>query len=83
MTITAKVGRRGQIILPKEVRERLHVEEGQRVAFVMKGGEVTLQPLTTTLLDHRGAVKVAGPQDFDAVRAAVRKARGERAARDE
>lgn len=69
---TSRMGRRGQITLPKEVRERLHLLEGQTIAFVIKGDNVTLQPLTTTLRDLRGFVHVEGPQDFDEVRQAVK-----------
>ena len=47
MAATAKVGRRGQITLPKEVRERLSLEEGQRLAFVSTEEGVTLLPMTS------------------------------------
>lgn len=70
--ITAKIGRRGQLILPKAIRKLLAVEEGQRVAFVIKGGQVVLQPLTKTLFDLRGTVPVDHPQDFEAIRGTVR-----------
>ena len=70
-----KVGRRGQIILPKAVRERLSLEEGDRLAFVLRDGEIVLQPLNRILRDVRGSVAVDGPQDFEAVRAAARAAR--------
>ena len=72
---TARMGRRGQITLPREVRERLHLLEGQRIAFVVKGEDITLQPLTATLRDLRGSVQIDGPQDFDAVRQAVKELR--------
>ena len=72
---TAKLGRRGQLTLPREVRERLRLEEGQRVAFVVKGDNVTLQPLVNTLRSLRGSVEVDGPQDFEHVRAAVKATR--------
>lgn len=74
--ITAKVGRRGQITIPKEVREALQIEEGQRIAFVRRGGYVTLEPLTTTIFDLRGAVSVEGEQDFDTIREEVRRQKG-------
>jgi len=69
------MGRRGQITLPRDVRERLHLSEGQRIAFVIKGDDVTLQPLTATLRNLRGSVRVNGPQDFDEVRQAVKEMR--------
>ena len=77
--ITAKVGRRGQITLPSAVRKRLAVEEGQRVAFVIQDGQITLYPLNQTLLDLRGIVAVDGPQDFELIRETVRHKRAETA----
>lgn len=71
--ITAKVGRRGQLTLPKDVREELQIEEGQRVAFVKRGGAIALLPLNESLSDHYGSIKVDSPQDFDAVRAEARR----------
>ena len=43
-----------------------------RWRFVEKGGEITLQPLSRSLRDLRGSVSVDEPQDFDAVREAVK-----------
>ena len=34
---------RGQITLPREIREALHVEEGDDVAFVVEAGQVTMR----------------------------------------
>lgn len=69
--IVSKVGRRGQITLPRAIRHRLNLQEGDRVAWLSKGEEVVLQPLTRTLLDLRGSVPVSEPQDFDAIRRRV------------
>ena len=69
--IVSKVGRRGQITLPRAIRRRLNLQEGDRVAFVSRGEEIVLQPLTRTLLDLRGSVPVSEPQDFDAIRRQV------------
>ncbi len=69
--IITKVGRKGQITVPKEIRKCLRIEEGDRIAFVRRGEEVVLQPLTRTLLDLRGSVPISGPQDFAAIRRQV------------
>jgi AbrB family looped-hinge helix DNA binding protein len=54
MTI-AKVGRRGQMVLPREVRAWLGVKEGDRLVFYHEpGGQVSLQRVTETLLDYQG-----------------------------
>jgi AbrB family looped-hinge helix DNA binding protein len=71
-SITAKVGRRGQLTLPRAIRRRLDVKEGQRVAFIIEGGQVTMYPLNQTVFDLRGSVEVEGPQDFDSIRKTVR-----------
>ena len=41
----AVVRSRGQITLPREIREALHVEEGDDVAFVVEAGQVTMRGL--------------------------------------
>lgn len=69
--IAIKVGRRGQITVPKTIRRWLNLQEGDRLAFLRRGDEVILQPLTRTLLDLRGSVPVSGPQDFTAIRRQV------------
>ncbi len=76
--IVAKVGRRGQIVLPGQVRQWLRVDQGDRVVFIQRGDDVILQPMTKTLLDLRGVVKVGGPQDFDTIRQQALKARARR-----
>lgn len=41
----AVVRSRGQITLPREVRQALHVEEGDDVAFIVEAGQVTMHGL--------------------------------------
>jgi len=53
-TITSK----GQITIPKRVREELGLREGDRVAFrVLEGGTVVFEPETINLLDLEGTLK--------------------------
>ena len=82
MTIS-KVGRRGQLTIPRTVRRWLGVHEGDHIAFVQRENEVVLQPLSHTLLDLRGSVPVSGPQDFAAIRQQVVEARAREVAHDE
>ena len=79
--VVTQVGRRGQITVPRAVRKQLDIQEGDKIAFVQGKGGIVLQPLTETLLEHRGSVPVAGPQDLTTVRRQVLKARAERIAR--
>lgn len=71
----AKVGRRGQMTLPREVRRALDVQEGDHIVFVRRRREFSVQPLNRTLLELRGSIPVSGPQDFDGIRDQVRKTR--------
>ncbi len=59
--ITATIGRRGQLTLPKEIREALDLEEDQRIAFVKRGGSISMLPLNESPSDHYGSVEVEGP----------------------
>lgn len=80
---STRVGRRGQITVPKAVRQSLGLTEGDHVAFVQSGGDVVLRPVRQSLRDLRGSVPVDGPQDFDAVRDDVRGARANRLTSDD
>lgn len=69
--MVSKVGRRGQITLPKEIRRWLQLREGDHVVFRRKDEMVIVEPLTRTLFDLRGSVPVTEPQDFAAIRQQV------------
>jgi len=83
MTIIGIVGRRGQMTVPRKIRRSLNLEEGDRIAFIQRGDEVILQPLTSTLLDLRGSVPVEEPQDFAAIRNEVMQNHARRVAKSE
>lgn len=68
----AKIGRRGQLTLPRRVRGVLNVKEGDRLFFISRGEEVVIKPLRQTLRDLRGTVPVKGEQDFDEIRKKVK-----------
>lgn len=45
MADTVEVARRGQITIPKNLRDALHIEEGQKYALrVVEGGVLILTP---------------------------------------
>lgn len=43
---TRKVGDRGQVTIPKELRDRRGINGGDEVVFVEKNGEILIQPPT-------------------------------------
>lgn len=52
---TATITNEGQLTLPEEVREHLHLAEGDRVEFVLHSeGEVHLRPLKGSVRELRG-----------------------------
>lgn len=58
---TASITSKGQVTLPKEIREHLHVAAGDRVEFVIgEGGEVRLQPLTGSVKELFGMLRRPG-----------------------
>ena len=51
----ARLSSKGQLVIPKEVREFLHVRAGDRIDFVVRDdGEVVIRPAVTDLADLRG-----------------------------
>ncbi|HZK48529.1 MAG TPA: AbrB/MazE/SpoVT family DNA-binding domain-containing protein [Thermoleophilia bacterium] len=68
---TVRVGRRGQVTIPSEVRRRLELGEGDRLLLSVSQEEIVLRPLSSSILDLRGSIPVSGPQDFTQVRASA------------
>ncbi len=62
---------KGQVTIPKSVRQQLGLRQGTRVAFVVEGDHAVLRPATPQrAMPERGfgLVKVSGPAipaDFD------------------
>lgn len=83
MSLTAKIGKRGQMTLPRDVRTKYGLEEGQSIAFVVKNGELTLVPLRKTLFDFKGAVQPKETSDIESIRKQVTADQAERIARGE
>jgi antitoxin PrlF len=72
-TVTTK----GQVTIPKSIRDALGIGPNDRIAFIREGERVLLQPLRT-LKTFRGAVKANGPGTFSEERSLAKKAVAER-----
>lgn len=72
MKYKSRVTIKGQITIPKAIRERLQIGPHDVVGFEERGNAVVLKPVKRTILDFYGAIKVDGPQDFEAIREIVR-----------
>ena len=44
MVRTRTVGKKGQVTIPKEIREKFGLKEGERVVFEIRGGEIVMRP---------------------------------------
>ena len=64
----ARVSSKGQVTIPKPVRERLELETGSRVVFVTRDDRVELEPIKGSIAEWYGAISVEGPLDFKAIR---------------
>ncbi len=73
MTTTAKITSKGQVTIPKEVREALEVHEGSVVLFEKDGDKIVLKP-AKTLKEFKGILKSKQRvMDFNQIRKIVKK----------
>jgi antitoxin PrlF len=78
--VAATVSSKGQVTIPKQVREALGIGEGDHVVFRLEGERATLAR-THDLLDLAGSVSVPAAKrgaTWDEVRRATRSARAHR-----
>lgn len=68
---------KGQVTIPKEIRDYLDIRANDRVEFVREGNRVLIVPVKT-LKDLRGAVPSKGKGDFSAERARAKTAMAKR-----
>ncbi|HAR45856.1 MAG: hypothetical protein A2X56_14560 [Nitrospirae bacterium GWC2_57_13] len=81
MVATAKISSKGQITLPKEVRELLDVRTGSVVVFEKEDDKVIIKS-ARTLQEFKGILKGRHKAvDIDQVREKAKEYRGKKAAR--
>ncbi len=68
-TVTTK----GQVTIPKPIRDAMGIGPNDRIAFIREGERVLLQPLRT-LKAFRGAVKTKGSGSFSEERSRAKAA---------
>jgi AbrB family looped-hinge helix DNA binding protein len=74
------ITRKGQVTIPKPIRDQLGLEEGEKVMFIRRGDEVLLKVLRGSILDLKGSVRPsARPEDFSRIRQTVKKSIGRKA----
>jgi AbrB family looped-hinge helix DNA binding protein len=73
---------KGQMTIPKEVRNALNLKPAEKVVIVIEGDHAVIKPLRGTILDIGGSIKIPEkekPIDFRKVREDVRKKVAKRA----
>ncbi|MGI5835438.1 MAG: AbrB/MazE/SpoVT family DNA-binding domain-containing protein [Chloroflexota bacterium] len=61
MTV-ATVTSKGQVTIPKEVREALGIKDRDRIAFIVEGKRAVIIPMKTTdLISLRGSLRATRP----------------------
>ncbi len=74
------ITRKGQVTIPKPIRDQLGLEEGKKIMFIRRGDEVLLKVLRGSILDLKGSVRPsARPEDFSRIRQTVKKSIGRKA----
>lgn len=67
-TITQK----GQITIPKKIRDALNLKTNDQVIFVRRGDLIIVKPVRD-ILSLRGSIKVKNFQDYSTIRKQVKK----------
>ncbi len=74
---------KGQMTIPKEVRNALNLKPSEKVIIVVEGNHAVIKPLRGNILDIGGSIKVSDkekPIDFHKVREEVKKRVAKKAA---
>jgi antitoxin PrlF len=76
-TLTSK----GQLVIPKDIREYLHLQPGDRLDFIIRDdGDVVLRPAVTDIRELKGLLSKPGqqPVSITAMQNVIRKRAGRR-----
>jgi AbrB family looped-hinge helix DNA binding protein len=79
MDVAAKVTSKGQVTVPKAVREALGIKEGDEIVFRVEGNRAVLAR-TPDFLDLAGSIRVPAAKRNVAWDDVLRRTRSERAA---
>jgi len=54
-----QVTEKGQVTIPKRLRDAAGILPGSRVSFALEGGKITIQKMSTGIDDRRKALRMA------------------------
>ena len=64
MSVVARVSKRYQVVIPKEVRREVGIKEGDRVLFEIEGSEIRIRKLRNFLELEGSLEKALSPEDI-------------------
>jgi antitoxin PrlF len=80
---TSQLTIKGQVTLPKELRERFNLGPGSRVTFSPEADGIKVQPVRETIMDWAGTLRSPEPGLSEAeIRRRVKRALAERTGRE-
>ena len=80
---TSTMTRKGQVTIPKDIRDELGLAAGDRVFFVRRGDEIVLKVLRGNILGLRGSILARQrPENFDTIRKATKRKVASKITRD-
>jgi antitoxin PrlF len=82
MVWTAKISSKGQLTIPKPVREALNLEPGTKVLFTLCDGSAELEPISGDIQQWRGALQAKGAEAPEEIQEHVRRAIAEEVVRE-
>lgn len=68
MVWTTTVSSKGQVVLPKAVRQKLDVKPGSKLVLAERNGHIELRAYSGDIMSWYGAQPVDGPQDWNQVK---------------
>ena len=72
--ISGKMTSKGQITIPKELRDKFNVNEGDQFKFLIEEDNVRIEPIKRKLLSNAiGRVTASKPIDLDEIREIAQK----------
>jgi len=58
---TTIISTKGQLVIPAEIREALHIKPGMRFAVLREGNQIILRPVDKHFLDELCGITAGGP----------------------
>lgn len=66
--------KKGQVTIPKEIRNILEIKEHDKVMFIKKDGDIIVKHVKGDIFDLRGSLQLLKkPKDFEKIRNITRK----------